>query len=356
MTGITVSRREGRLIAVKSGVGDAAERRRHEGRVLARLDHPGVVELLEVIDDTDRCDILLGYAGTETWQVAPPSTDAAIVEGLAVLSATIGDLHELGTTHGALTPDHVVVGPDRRPVLCGLADATSVDPTSRGRDITGLGELISTTSAAASPEIRVALAEIAAWCHAGEPSARAVTARLNDLRPPTAARRRLPITRRHAVIAAVGISAAAVVVSVIRPSDDPRETVDEQTAPATVVPAEPEPSTPSTTEPPSGPAPSDAAEPVVVEHDGRRYGVGDVGDIVVVGDWNCDGIGTPALLQVASGHVARFDRWPEVGGEIAPTSQALHTGAVGLDVVPAGPCDRLRVIEPSGSRLFEEAS
>ena len=50
MSGITVTRLENRLVAVKTGTGEDAARRRQEAAVLERLDHPGVVELLDTVE------------------------------------------------------------------------------------------------------------------------------------------------------------------------------------------------------------------------------------------------------------------------------------------------------------------
>ena len=46
-----------------------------------------------------------------------------VAAGLAAVASTVADLHEFGTSHGALTAEHIVVSRDRRPILCGLADA-----------------------------------------------------------------------------------------------------------------------------------------------------------------------------------------------------------------------------------------
>ncbi len=50
----------------------------------------------------------------------------------------------------------------------------------------------------------------------------------------------------------------------------------------------------------------------VLEVEGRRYQLGEPGDSVVLGDWDCDGRDTPALYR-PTGAVFFFDGWAEDG-------------------------------------------
>lgn len=60
-------------------------------------------------------------------------------------------------------------------------------------------------------------------------------------------------------------------------------------------------------------------EPVVVTADGvveagdERWAVGDPGDIVTLGDWDCTGVATPALYRQATGDVFVFTEWADQG-------------------------------------------
>lgn len=66
---------------------------------------------------------------------------------------------------------------------------------------------------------------------------------------------------------------------------------------------------------PSSSRTSDRAAPTasvidgVVMFDGRRYRVGDSGDLVAVGDWDCDGTSTVAIITSGSDAVQVFDEW-----------------------------------------------
>lgn len=89
-----------------------------------------------------------------------------------------------------------------------------------------------------------------------------------------------------------------------------------------------------------------------VEHNGRRYAVGRPGDLVLLGDWSCDGTKTPAVLRPASGEVAVFARWPTAGSALRPDLVEIVQGAIDLAVDEATACDRLRIHTPDGSRLL----
>ncbi|MEZ5176867.1 MAG: hypothetical protein R2746_00910 [Acidimicrobiales bacterium] len=62
-----------------------------------------------------------------------------------------------------------------------------------------------------------------------------------------------------------------------------------------------------------------------VEVDGRRYEVGEPGDLVVVEDWDCDGAESAGVLRPGTGEIFLFDRWPESG--LRPWSPAPGFGA-----------------------------
>ena len=49
----------------------------------------------------------------------------------------------------------------------------------------------------------------------------------------------------------------------------------------------------------------------------------DPADIIVVGDWDCDGVATPAVLRVPSGAIDVVDHWPTNG---EPTITAANHG------------------------------
>ena len=67
---------------------------------------------------------------------------------------------------------------------------------------------------------------------------------------------------------------------------------------------------PTGTSPPSSagrPTALATGSATTVDHEGRRYAVGDPGDLVAVGDWRCDGRPTPALYRPRTGSLFVFD-------------------------------------------------
>lgn len=63
---------------------------------------------------------------------------------------------------------------------------------------------------------------------------------------------------------------------------------------------------------------------------GITYEVGRPGDLVSVGDWDCDGRATPALLRTATGEVFVFDGWatPDHDLTVAPLTVVSEATAV----------------------------
>lgn len=81
--------------------------------------------------------------------------------------------------------------------------------------------------------------------------------------------------------------------------------------------------------------------------DGVHYPVGEAGDQLAVGDWDCDGIATLALVQEA-GRVYVFESWPDVvpltGNLVADLPPPLL-----LQDAPQGACNQLVVHYAEGS-------
>jgi hypothetical protein len=77
----------------------------------------------------------------------------------------------------------------------------------------------------------------------------------------------------------------------------------------------------------------------------------DPADVVVVGDWDCDGVATPAVLRVPSGAIDVVDHWP-TNGESTITARRV-TVIDGADSAEARPraepgCATLAVGTPAG--------
>ncbi len=363
MSGITVSRADDRLIAVKRATAESRARRLREAHLLARLDHPGVVQFVDLIDG-ESTELHMSYAGSDSWERQPPTSEAGIIEGLAAVASTVADLHDLGTAHRALIPEHVLVTADRRPVLCGLADADTADPVTCADDLDGLAGLIRNLSPSAPAELRNRLDTLATRASNGDLTARRLTDELNALRGPQRTARRWRPVLEFGRTSRVAVSGLAILLAAVAwgwnrtgdassraPVADPPATVTTITAAVRVAPPPP-------TSAPAAPATSLAAAttttaaPLVLVHAGRRFGIGAQGDISLLGDWNCDGTATPALLQPSRSLVAIFSTWPEAGEMLEPAATTVVAGATGLQLVESDECDQLRVVHLNGSTLF----
>jgi hypothetical protein len=95
----------------------------------------------------------------------------------------------------------------------------------------------------------------------------------------------------------------------------------------------------------------------VVEVDGERWAVGEPGDIVALGDWNCDGNDTPAAYRPATGDVFVFSGWAAGDRPVTVAPVAQVAGGRGLDAGRSdqpGGCDVPVVELPSGDQQSVE--
>ena len=110
-----------RVMAKVAGNAEEAIRLEREAAQLESARHPGVVELVGVDGHGGGAILLTAHVdGPTLGRVGrlPLEEGAGL---LAALAPTLADLHELGVVHGAVSPDHVLVGPGGRPILCGCA-------------------------------------------------------------------------------------------------------------------------------------------------------------------------------------------------------------------------------------------
>jgi hypothetical protein len=107
--------------------------------------------------------------------------------------------------------------------------------------------------------------------------------------------------------------------------------------------------------PPSTDVADDAgdADDATLRIDGVRYRVGARGDAVVVGDWNCDGVDTPAVFRPSTGTVFAYDAWATEGSTTRAHALGRAPGAEGIR--PAEACGAPLVEWPDGTlRQLEE--
>jgi len=79
-----------------------------------------------------------------------------------------------------------------------------------------------------------------------------------------------------------------------------------------------------------------------------RYTLGTPDDLVVLGDWNCDGTATPALVEQLTGSVFLFEEWARDGGTARVTETRRVTGAVAATATRIARCDVLTIETADG--------
>jgi hypothetical protein len=317
------------------------ERLAHEAVMLRRAAHPGVVHLLGT-DDADPPTVLrLRRVGCGDLAAFGPMEVEAVAGLGAALSTTVADLHDLGITHGAIEPAHVLLDEDHRPLLCSFGRTRSGRgdgaAARRQADIRALATLlVDRLPATASSNVRRVLegakkgrrpasARRLAWQlmeavpDACLPGARPGT---SSFSPATMAR----LTRRHRVAlpVVIGLATCLTVGWCALP-------VAHAGGPARC------PSADATCR-------SQALSHGLLTMPGGRYQLTGADEIAVMGRWGCGPVALPAVLYVTTGEVWVFDRWATEGQAATGRLVGRFVGARDLGVIPGrGGCDRLEV-------------
>jgi hypothetical protein len=89
-----------------------------------------------------------------------------------------------------------------------------------------------------------------------------------------------------------------------------------------------------------------AVEGSTIDAGVARWTLGEPGDMVTVGDWDCDGDASAALLRPATGDVFVFATWAELDRPVTVSAVDQVAGGTAVRAEPAAegpPCDRLVV-------------
>ena len=142
MATVTVSRSGDRLIAVKQVSAAQIRSIEREAATLRRLDHPGVVRFVDLVETPDGGRTLhTDFVSSDTWATRPITDPAERAAGVAALAEVVADLHDAGVAHCQVDPSHVLHGEDTRPVLCGFRLATEATVENRRNDLVALADL-----------------------------------------------------------------------------------------------------------------------------------------------------------------------------------------------------------------------
>ena len=299
----------------------------------------GAVDVRSVLDDGSSVEVVLDYAGrSPTAPVAGPELSHIG----AALAAHLADMHTRRIVHGAIAVDHVLVDADGAVRVCGFGHdggSTAAD------DVLAIGmflrELLddADSSAAAS-----AVRGVADRCCVPEASARptmaAIAASLASFDVPrrtVAPPRPREVSRRRWHVVAAMLAIAAVILVVAWPRSSRARAA--YTSPSTTTAS----SSTTTTKlratrvwPP--------AAPHTIVADGR-WSFGTENDLVVLlGDWDCDSVETPALIR-RNGELFVIDAWKDdARGRYVTTIVA----PVAANVEHGRGCDRIAVTTADG--------
>ena len=142
MANVTVSRSGDRLIAVKQVPAAHVRNIEREAETLRRLDHPGVVRFVDLIEVPDGGRALhTDFVNSDTWATRPFTDPTERAAGVAALADVVADLHDTGLAHCQIDPSHVLHGDGDQPVLCGFRLATEATVESRRDDLVALADL-----------------------------------------------------------------------------------------------------------------------------------------------------------------------------------------------------------------------
>jgi eukaryotic-like serine/threonine-protein kinase len=392
---------DGTVAVVKVAEGDAVADLRREAERLEASRHPGVVEVLRSSGDEGRWELRTAHGGRPV-SLLHLATPEQVAHVAAEVADVLADLHDRGVVHGRLAARHVLVGPGGGVRLCGfgpdpqgatpaddvaavgsvivqlLGDGEVLEPAPergfrRGRPWPGVlrralltfADLASVEPASRRPSARQLSAAIRDTVpgqvrgrhfgrpdgalrgdRAGDRSARRPATRLTratDARPtssPGPGADRSPRRWAPALAASAGLALLTVAVGdLVGPGPRPRSD------PSAILPC----------------AAVDAAAPCEpVRIDGTtvtvgtiRFAVGAPGDQVAVGDWDCDGNLTPAVLRPSTGEVFLFPGWAG-DDDLQVPAAGLVPGARELQASP-GRCGPPVVIRDDDRRISLDA-
>jgi hypothetical protein len=181
--------------------------------------------------------------------------------------------------------------------------------------------------------------------------------------PPAAGPQRSALVRAGVGLVAIACAGAALVAIGARARPTSARVADAPSTSTTV--SAPGPVGTSTSTLPMTNCPSVGAPRADVDHDGcpetvrvtgnvivagaARFEIGVRGDLVSIGDWDCDGSATPAIVRPSTGDVFVFRSWAAPDDRITLQPTTNVPGAVGpVDVRPAR-CGPLVVRQRSGA-------
>ena len=265
------------------------------------------------------------HGGSHTWHTAGLAPPAA-AEVAADLLRILAGLHRRGLVHGALTADHVLIGPDG-PVLC----SPRPDVDDPGEDRRSVADLLARSLEGWKDEGRTIRHEDA-WQRAIDllrrPDSGWTLGDVAAVLAPGRDRRRwwprpFPPSRRRVVGVGVGVGVGVVAVGL-----------------GVVLGAGP--ALPLSVPGRSSAAPQRIVLPAAPAAAGSRPG------LVAATETPCPGSPPAATLDPATGRVWAYPARPTSGEQVRGEAVQRVPGASGLEVTAEGTCERIVAVGPAG--------
>ena len=394
-------RRDGRAAVTKTARGRGRTSLRRESEILDRLRLNGMVEIIEIVESDETTTLLMEDAGRQTFADPIGLSSDELCRALRRSCAAVHELHLSGWTHGAVAPEHVVLGPRGRARLCSFGATLPIDRADRaavGADVAQLISLIDHVASLGSPDATLRgridwslrsrrLRRIADDARSADRGAdTSLTAddlgsALSMIDAPRHVRsgtsghrsgRRAPATALWlAVAVAATLSAVAWTIVSGSGGSSAQARSDGATAPSTSTgPVASAPLAPTRVPLRCAGWPAVGSDldgdgcpetiqvnGNVVTVDNTAYRLGADGDLAAVGDWDCDGRSTARLVRPSTGELFEFPGWASEGTPSEAYLVSTLRGAkklrrVAAEVaVNAASCDRMLVTLQDGTEI-----
>lgn len=120
----------GREVAVKipPATPEAKRRLLREATVMARLQHPNILPMLEVVERDEQAYLVLPYAPGGTLASRVPLEPRSVIELGIALADALEHAHARGVIHGDLKPENVLFDANGRPLLADFGIARVAEP------------------------------------------------------------------------------------------------------------------------------------------------------------------------------------------------------------------------------------
>ncbi|MCP4087520.1 MAG: hypothetical protein GY745_21105 [Actinomycetia bacterium] len=310
----------------------------------------------------------LSWSGPTTLASMAVAEPARARELLATVAGIVQAAHRRGVGHGRIEPASISIEPGGRPVLTGFDPDFDLTEEGADADADAISRLANELLTAL-PRVgfrRVDREAIAALRAVAEPRPHTIaelvtltesTGRSSGHRSPRRAPPPGSPGLAAAVVVVVGAALAAVTLTrsppepVATPPTTSTNTTGRPAPPPTAVNRCPAIDGPGADIDGDGCLESVTVDGTLVSSGAASWQVGTDGDQIVVGDWDCDGKATPAVLRPATGAVFVFSSWADrTPVSVAPSELSPGLAELWVDDPDGDGCHRLLGVDAYGAR------